>query len=188
MPQPRLSPQQGVATYRYDTDEQVAARRQFEQDQIDAAAANPRGRPGGYDTPLTPLEEVQFGVWKQQYAPNDSGEDYDLRGAFKAGFRPDEGGHWPDTFKKPNHPTFSNESQYAQYGAPGKWDQDRYVTPQEVSGGEMNRILQGQQRNAPPAQRPQPRLGVSLAQAFPDPERAPGPKTKVLGPFLKSRK
>jgi hypothetical protein len=24
-----------------------------------------------------------------------------------------ENGHWPDTFKKPNHPTFSVESQYA---------------------------------------------------------------------------
>lgn len=26
-----------------------------------------------------------FEHWKQKYAPNDSGEDYDLRGAFDAG-------------------------------------------------------------------------------------------------------
>jgi hypothetical protein len=38
------------------------------------------------------------------------------------------GGHLPDTFKKPNHPTFSNESQYSGkpdfYGGTaegGKW-------------------------------------------------------------------
>ncbi len=67
-----------------------------------------------FETPLTTSEEAKFKTWKQKYAPNDSGEDYDLRGAFKAGLTPDpETGHWPDTFKKPNHPTFSNESQYA---------------------------------------------------------------------------
>ena len=68
-----------------------------------------------YNTPLTPEEEAQFQVWKAQYAPHDSGVDYDLRGAFKAGVVPDpETHHMPDTFKKPNHPTFSVESRYAK--------------------------------------------------------------------------
>jgi hypothetical protein len=67
-----------------------------------------------FDTPLSAEEERQFRAWKAKYAPNDSGADYDLRGAFKAGLKPDpKTGHWPDTFKKPNHPTFSNESKYA---------------------------------------------------------------------------
>lgn len=88
-----------------------------------------------YDTPLTPEEEQLFLKWKQKYAPKDSGEDYDLRGAFKAGLTPDpQTGHWADTFKKPNHPTFSNESQYYK-DAPqlaGHWTgpgHDTYAPP-----------------------------------------------------------
>lgn len=78
-----------------------------------------------YDTPLTPEEEAKFKVWKQKYAPNDTGGDYDLRGAFKAGLTPDpERGHFPDTFKKPNHPTFSVESQYSKGDTTGgKWEE-----------------------------------------------------------------
>lgn len=86
-----------------------------------------------YETALTPREEVKFTAWKAQHAPNDSGADYDLRGAFKANMRPDVAtGHWPDTYKKPNHPTFSDQSQYAK-DAPeraGKWDGETYVPPQ----------------------------------------------------------
>lgn len=77
-----------------------------------------------FDTPLTPSQEKKFLTWKGQYAPDDSGADYDLRGAYAAGAMPDpETGHWPDTFKKPNHPTFSNESQYADVvpGKAGSW-------------------------------------------------------------------
>jgi hypothetical protein len=81
-----------------------------------------------FDTQLSPLEEVQFMKWKQKFAPKDSGMDYDLRGAFKAGLTPDsKTGHWPDTFKKPNHPTFSIESIYAPYGKPGRWDGETYI-------------------------------------------------------------
>lgn len=66
-----------------------------------------------YETTLTDSEEQAFKDWKIKYAPADSGADYDLRGAFKAGITPDaKTGHWPDTFKKPNHPTFSPESIY----------------------------------------------------------------------------
>lgn len=78
--------------------------------------------PQNFDTPLSSSEETSFQQWKSKYAPQDSGADYDLRGAYKAGRQPDaETGHWPDTFKKPNHPTFSVESKYAAYGNPGKW-------------------------------------------------------------------
>lgn len=81
-----------------------------------------------FNTILNPQEEVQFGEWKQKFAPHDSGADYDLRGAFKSGLTPSpENGHWADTFKKPNHPTFSDQSNYAQYGLPGRWNGDTYV-------------------------------------------------------------
>lgn len=50
-----------------------------------------------YDTQLSPEEELQFQKWKAIHAPKDSGQDYDLRGAFKAGLAPDpKTGHWPD--------------------------------------------------------------------------------------------
>jgi len=96
--------------------------------------SHPRTGPGvaasPYDTRLAPDEETQFQGWKQTYAPNDSGQDYDLRGAFKAGLEPDPAtGHWPDTYKKPNHPTFSNESQYADYGQPGSWRGEKFIAP-----------------------------------------------------------
>jgi len=74
-----------------------------------------------FDTQLSPQEEFTFAEWKKKYAPNDSGEDYDLRGAFKSGMKPSADGHWSDEFKKPNHPTFSNQSRYAAFGDPGEW-------------------------------------------------------------------
>lgn len=87
-----------------------------------------------FNTTLSPGEEPQFQSWKSEFAPKDSGEDYDLRGAYKYGLTPSpENGHWSDRFKKPNEPTFSNESQYAQ-DAPekaGHWNGDTYVPPQQ---------------------------------------------------------
>lgn len=84
-----------------------------------------------YETPLTPDEEAAFQTWKKQYAPKDSGADYDLRGAFKAGIKPDKDrGHFPDIYKKPNHPTFSVESQYSTKDTTGgRWqEQDGKTT------------------------------------------------------------
>lgn len=90
-----------------------------------------------YDTILSPNEEADFQKWKAKNAQNDSGFDYDLRGAYKEGFTPDpETNHWADKFKKPWHPTFSNESKY--YGdAPenaGRWlgeKKETYIPPGE---------------------------------------------------------
>lgn len=90
------------------------------------------GAPSHYSTPLTATEERAFQQWKQIHAPNDDGSDYDFRGAFKAGLNPDpQTGHWPDTFKKPNEPTFSDQSQYARDvpGAAGRWSGDNFVPP-----------------------------------------------------------
>lgn len=104
-----------------------------------------------FETKLTPEEEQQFQQWKQQYAPNDSGYDYDLRGAFKAGLKPDpQTGHFPDTFKKPNHPTFSNQSMYASQrpDLAGSWQGDQYVKPQPKpqTAGELIRGLRAIQQ------------------------------------------
>lgn len=55
-------------------------------------------------------------------------QDYDLEGYYNT-LKANEGtGHMPDTFKKPNHPTFSDQSKYhvpvIRQG--GTWSQDSF--------------------------------------------------------------
>jgi hypothetical protein len=93
-----------------------------------------------YDTVLSQPDEMKFQKWKQKYAPRDSGYDYDLRGAYKEGFKPDpKTGHWGDKWKKPNHPTFSDQSVYAKDrpDLAGTWHGDTYIPPKKIrqSGG-----------------------------------------------------
>jgi hypothetical protein len=93
---------------------------------------------GGYTTKLSKEEESKFLDWKRLNAPNDSGYDYDLRGAYQAGLSPAENGHWPDTFKKPNHPTFSEESIYSQRDPSlpaGRWDGETFLPPALYADG-----------------------------------------------------
>ena len=76
-----------------------------------------------FNTDLEPENEKRFQAWlkegKEKYGVDLSKdiENYDLRGFWLNGGYEDEAfrqrkGHAPDTFKKPNHPTFSNESIY----------------------------------------------------------------------------
>jgi hypothetical protein len=117
-----------------------------------------------YDTPLSPQQEKLYMAWKNTVAPNDSGEDYDFRGAFKAGIRKPKGGHWPDTFKKPNHPTFSNESKYADDTA-GKWIGETFVP-----AGQEPRLLKDttdKDMSATPSPAPFSPAGSGPEQGFP---------------------
>lgn len=66
-----------------------------------------------YNTPLSAQDETAFQDWVKQTGRAQDLYDYDLRGAWKAGDHPAANGHLPDTYKKPNHPTFSDESQYS---------------------------------------------------------------------------
>ena len=56
----------------------------------------------------------------RDYSKNEN--DYDLRGFFleqgQSGLKASNT-HGPDTYKKPNHPTFSNESKYSTPENPG---------------------------------------------------------------------
>lgn len=64
-----------------------------------------------YDTYLTPDQESDY----QSKFGTDASEDYDMRGYYtdNPGTDPNTGGqHYPDTYKKPWHPTFSDESMY----------------------------------------------------------------------------
>ncbi len=71
-----------------------------------------------YNTPLGLADALAYREWlagQSAAAGRDLSRDvadYDLAGAFKAGLAPGANGHWVDTFKKPNHPTFSDQSQY----------------------------------------------------------------------------
>ena len=75
-----------------------------------------------YNTQLTPEQETKFQDWVQTLPENQrSTRDYDLRGYFLAGLNGDENiklynrgkdEHFLDRYKKPNHPTFSDESIY----------------------------------------------------------------------------
>lgn len=77
-----------------------------------------------FNTKLTANEEEKFIKWvetaslRNRRNIGDDLESYDLRGFWKNGNKEDVlsfalGGHAPDTWKKPNHPTFSKESIYS---------------------------------------------------------------------------
>jgi hypothetical protein len=82
---------------------------------------------GQFNTALTPAQQQQYNAWiAKQNMGADPTYDYDMQGAFLAGAgKSGANGHFPDTFKKPNHPTFSTESQYSGQGGytGGTWNE-----------------------------------------------------------------
>lgn len=81
-----------------------------------------------YDTELTKEEELLYQNWLKTLPEgfDRTSYDYDLRGYAKENFYiPFNGGHMTDKYKKPNHPTFSNQSIYhginGNYG--GMWSE-----------------------------------------------------------------
>jgi len=107
-----------------------------------------------YNTELTADDLLEFYVWKDTLAQrrsllNNTTKDeelkrldmdkgaYDIQGFWKSGDyeNTDSDGHGADTWKKPNHVTFSNESKYAKnYELPEGEDDDR----SEYEGGLWN--------------------------------------------------
>jgi hypothetical protein len=85
-----------------------------------------------YNTPVPPEKQPAFNQWvaAQTQAtgknPLHDRYDYDVTGDWLAGAGRDERGHGSDQFKKPNHPTFSDQSQYhGKDGyAGGHWNTD----------------------------------------------------------------
>lgn len=76
-----------------------------------------------YATQLTAEQEAAYQRWRATLPQNLQNEqDYDLRGAFLASAQADGRAHMTDTFKKPNHITFSEGSQYSTPQQPGgRW-------------------------------------------------------------------
>lgn len=87
--------------------------------------------PGPYDTPIPPGMRSAYEAWlrresaKQRRDVSRDIEDYDVQGFFLGKETTDERGHGSDRYKKPNHPTFSTESQYHGQGGNtgGRWEQ-----------------------------------------------------------------
>lgn len=92
-----------------------------------------------YTTKLNPKEEFEFRQWYKKLAdkkglnPNFDAEDhyYDYRGFWKNEDRDtilndNSNAHFTDRYKKPGHPTFSNESIYSKGNTiGGNWVQDK---------------------------------------------------------------
>ena len=97
-----------------------------------------------YKTNLTPQEEQQFLKWYKMVAmmnqldsdPDHPYHHYDYRGFWKNSSEQDRltmslynfNKHFPDTYKTPMHPTFSDESIYSNAFTPGgHWDGETFV-------------------------------------------------------------
>lgn len=85
-----------------------------------------------YNTQLTPEQEQAFQQWVAQQSAAQGRDvskdlyDYDLRGAWLANAEAASNGHLPDTWKKPNEPTFSTQSKYNTPDMTGgAWTQDQ---------------------------------------------------------------
>ena len=82
-----------------------------------------------YNTKLSAQEERDFQTWAEKEGRANDTYDYDLRGAYKelqsGEMTEADNGHLGDKYKKPNHPTFSDQSQYhgvdGHFG--GQWEQ-----------------------------------------------------------------
>jgi hypothetical protein len=92
-----------------------------------------------FDTQLSQENEQRFNNWLAQESQRRGRDmsqdtaDYDLRGYWlNGGYQDTTGrGHMPDTYKKPNHPTFSDESIYhdGQNYIGGTWLGDSAFVP-----------------------------------------------------------
>lgn len=94
--------------------------------------SDPRDFSNQYNTELSDEDEKGYQKWAKEKGRTKDDYDYDMRGAWKEGVQQSENGHFPDTYKKPNHPTFSDESKYhgKDGNEGGKWakkDGDKYT-------------------------------------------------------------
>lgn len=104
-----------------------------------------------YNTQLTPEEEREFQAWAKAEGRERDVFNYDLRGAWKelksGTMSEDARGHLGDKYKKPNHPTFSDQSIYStKENQGGHWSvengQDVFVPGRELSAAEANYLQQ----------------------------------------------
>lgn len=133
---------------RWGTDA-VGSRDVFSEDYLDK-----------FNTVLSPDEEEKYQAWATENHREKDVYDYDLRGAWKelqsGTMSEDERGHLGDKYKKPNHPTFSDQSIYSgQDGVTGGvWSRnaegkDVYTPGRKLSSVEADRLRRYFLRNEP---------------------------------------
>jgi hypothetical protein len=92
-----------------------------------------------YNTPLGHLEPA-YQMYKANLGDQGNDRNYDLRGfwlnnvflpTLKGNYSEPHvaGAHFTDKYKKPNHPTMSDESQYADPQNAGHWISDHEYQP-----------------------------------------------------------
>lgn len=105
-----------------------------------------------YTTYLSSKEKKAFNTWVAQQReagnilPEDTFEDYDMQGFWKNEVLNNTDyatataeTHFPDKYKKPNHPTFSNESIYYNEETAhlaGHWEGDKFISPTKKEEGQ----------------------------------------------------
>lgn len=116
-----------------------------------------------FNTKLTPKEEEKYQAWVKKLSKKKGRDvsqdqyDYDMRGLWKHEgdniLQQGKHAHGPDTFKKPSHPSFSDESIYSGRSVDGitykggHWDRDSYMPSFEMmqngthDPGEMQRYF-----------------------------------------------
>ena len=96
-----------------------------------------------YNTALTEEEKIKYNAWVASESKRQ-GRDimwdlgtYDIQGFWKSGdhMKMDEDNHGSDKWKKPNHPTFSNQSNYHNVDGyiGGTWAEDGGYTPSDYT-------------------------------------------------------
>jgi len=91
-----------------------------------AQQSDPNDYSARFNTQLSPSEESTYQAWAAANNRTKDVYDYDMRGAWRelqsGSMQVGSDGHIGDKYKKPNHPTFSQESQYSRAGRQGgRW-------------------------------------------------------------------
>ncbi len=82
------------------------------------AGSDPSDFSGRYNTPIPADRQAAFDSYAEEKKrttgkdPRGDRYDYDVNADWLAGAKTDERGHGSDQFKKPNHPSFSDQSVY----------------------------------------------------------------------------
>lgn len=99
------------------------------------APVDPADQTANYNTPLKPEQEKAFQAWAKANPRLGNTYDYDARGFWLHGAQAGANGHGADAWKKPNHPTFSDQSNYhSPYTPGGSWKQIEPPSDQYGSG------------------------------------------------------
>ncbi len=80
-----------------------------------------------YNTPIPPDRQKEYESWIAEDPKREKDKyDYDVNGFFLSGEGKSANGHATDEFKKPNHPTFSDQSIYNGVDGfnGGHWDEE----------------------------------------------------------------